>query len=257
MAETIGADSIETTQKIVRKRTVKSATSPSEDKPARASKAATKTATTPTETPIEDSVKGMPASIPKPEPAASAQPPAVPLQPALTSAAPAQQAQWNPTPIKASTASTSHIPSKILDQVRQLSSTSAASAPKKLDTTSTIKPTSTTTKSTAKTPTSTPAPKPPTPNLSKPSSPTTSTPPSHPPSKPSIPISALNRTIVNNLTSNAVGGGARIRPPPHGQKPLPSNYNSVARKVTMAIVALPIALVTSWVLWERCKSPLA
>lgn len=34
-------------------------------------------------------------------------------------------------------------------------------------------------------------------------------------------------------------------------KPLPPNYKSIKRKVTMAIVALPIVFVTSWVLFER------
>ncbi|POS88113.1 hypothetical protein EPUL_001084, partial [Erysiphe pulchra] len=34
-------------------------------------------------------------------------------------------------------------------------------------------------------------------------------------------------------------------------KPLPPNYKSTKRKVTMAIVALPIVFVTSWVLFER------
>ncbi|KAI6246739.1 hypothetical protein HI914_04636 [Erysiphe necator] len=34
-------------------------------------------------------------------------------------------------------------------------------------------------------------------------------------------------------------------------KPLPPNYKYTKRKVTMAIVALPIVIVTSWVLFER------
>jgi hypothetical protein len=37
------------------------------------------------------------------------------------------------------------------------------------------------------------------------------------------------------------------------ETPLPSNYKSVANKVTMVIVAMPILLVTSWVLYERCE----
>lgn len=34
-------------------------------------------------------------------------------------------------------------------------------------------------------------------------------------------------------------------------KPLPPNYKSTLRRVTTAIVALPIAIVTSWVLYQR------
>ncbi|PQE24321.1 hypothetical protein CJF31_00002572 [Rutstroemia sp. NJR-2017a BVV2] len=62
-----------------------------------------------------------------------------------------------------------------------------------------------------------------------------------------IPFKALNQAITSQLTTRA---GAR--PTAGGQqKPLPSNYKSVARRVTMTIVALPIAIVTSWVLWDR------
>lgn len=61
-------------------------------------------------------------------------------------------------------------------------------------------------------------------------------------SKP--PLSALNAAIVNNITS---ANGAR----PNREQPLPPNYKPVARKVTLAIVALPVLLVTSWVLWDR------
>lgn len=35
------------------------------------------------------------------------------------------------------------------------------------------------------------------------------------------------------------------------EKPLPPNYKATLRRVTMAIVAMPIALVTSWILFER------
>lgn len=38
-----------------------------------------------------------------------------------------------------------------------------------------------------------------------------------------------------------------------GASSLPPNYNSVARKVTMMLVAMPIAIFTSWLLYERCK----
>jgi hypothetical protein len=68
--------------------------------------------------------------------------------------------------------------------------------------------------------------------------------------KPHVPIAALNSEIVSNITTRA---GAR--PNPTGGNSLPKNYKSVANKVTMAIVAMPIAIVTSWVLYERCKVP--
>ncbi|KAH8669690.1 hypothetical protein BGZ60DRAFT_357039, partial [Tricladium varicosporioides] len=67
-----------------------------------------------------------------------------------------------------------------------------------------------------------------------------------PTSKPKIPIAALNSEIVSNITTRA---GAR--PNQAGAKPLPQNYKSAARKVTMTIVALPIAIVTSYVLYQR------
>lgn len=34
-------------------------------------------------------------------------------------------------------------------------------------------------------------------------------------------------------------------------EPLPSKYKPAARRVTLAMVAAPIAIVTSWVLYER------
>ncbi|EPE26740.1 hypothetical protein GLAREA_02654 [Glarea lozoyensis ATCC 20868] len=64
--------------------------------------------------------------------------------------------------------------------------------------------------------------------------------------KPHIPIAGLNKEIVSNITARA---GARPRPA--GNSGLPPSYNNVARKVTMAIVAAPIAIVTSYVLYQR------
>ncbi|PMD28951.1 hypothetical protein L207DRAFT_642760 [Hyaloscypha variabilis F] len=61
-----------------------------------------------------------------------------------------------------------------------------------------------------------------------------------------VPIAALNSEIVSNISTRA---GAR--PNASQGNPLPKNYKSVANKVTMAIVAMPIAIVTSWVLYER------
>lgn len=64
------------------------------------------------------------------------------------------------------------------------------------------------------------------------------------PSK-SIPIAALNSSIVSEISSRA---GAR---PSRPLTELPATYKPTARKVTMVIIALPIAIVTSWVLYER------
>ncbi|ESZ94827.1 hypothetical protein SBOR_4787 [Sclerotinia borealis F-4128] len=63
----------------------------------------------------------------------------------------------------------------------------------------------------------------------------------------SLPFKSLNQSITSRLTTPA---GARASSAP-GAKPLPKNYQSVARRVTMTIVALPILFVTSWVLWDR------
>jgi hypothetical protein len=65
-----------------------------------------------------------------------------------------------------------------------------------------------------------------------------------PPGK--LPLAEMNRQIVSEISARA---GAR----PAAANQLPKNYKSVARKVTLAIVAMPIAIVTSWVLYERCK----
>lgn len=79
------------------------------------------------------------------------------------------------------------------------------------------------------------------------SAPFQSKPVPHPtPESTKPPLSALNSAIVNNITTP---NGAR--PNRGGQQQLPPNYKPVARKVTLAIVALPVLLVTSWVLWDR------
>ncbi|KAF7887926.1 uncharacterized protein EAF01_011080 [Botrytis porri] len=66
--------------------------------------------------------------------------------------------------------------------------------------------------------------------------------------KSELPLKALNQSITSRLTTPA---GARSMGRGKGEKPLPGNYQSVARRVTMTIVALPILFVTSWVLWDR------
>ncbi|KAH8816560.1 hypothetical protein F5884DRAFT_852996 [Xylogone sp. PMI_703] len=96
-------------------------------------------------------------------------------------------------------------------------------------------------------PTNAPQTSPTTPNAA--SQPPIQPPPAPPPlqAKTTIPFKALNSKIVSDLSSRA---GAR--PNPDGpQKALPSNYKPVARKVTMTLVALPIAIVTSYVLYQR------
>ncbi|KAH7048353.1 hypothetical protein B0J12DRAFT_113015 [Macrophomina phaseolina] len=51
------------------------------------------------------------------------------------------------------------------------------------------------------------------------------------------------------------GGQSTPRPPPRSEwkpaEPLPAKYKPAARRVTLAMVAAPIAIVTSWVLYER------
>lgn len=64
----------------------------------------------------------------------------------------------------------------------------------------------------------------------------------------SIPLKALNQSITSQLTTPS---GAR--PTGEGGKPLPVNYKAVARRLTLTIAALPVLLVTSWVLWDRCE----
>ncbi|KAF7853918.1 hypothetical protein EAF04_010584 [Stromatinia cepivora] len=84
-------------------------------------------------------------------------------------------------------------------------------------------------------------------NKSSRSSPPSPKSPPKPTRLQSLPLKALNQSITSRLTTPA---GARPSMG-KGEKPLPGNYQSVARRVTMTIVALPILLVTSWVLWDR------
>ena len=62
--------------------------------------------------------------------------------------------------------------------------------------------------------------------------------------------SALNAFAVSTLSAQAHPS----RPAPKlNDGSLPKNYKAAARRITLAMVAAPIAIVTSWVLWERCK----
>ncbi|KAL3425535.1 hypothetical protein PVAG01_02326 [Phlyctema vagabunda] len=77
-----------------------------------------------------------------------------------------------------------------------------------------------------------------------PGNPSKATPPGAP--GPRIPIAAMNSAIVSDISSRA---GAR--PNASASNKLPPNYKSAARKVTVAIVAMPILLVTSYILYQR------
>jgi hypothetical protein len=58
----------------------------------------------------------------------------------------------------------------------------------------------------------------------------------------------VNAFAVNHLSARAHPS----RPQPGiSDGKLPANYNKLARKYTSVMVALPIALVTSYVLWDR------
>lgn len=95
-------------------------------------------------------------------------------------------------------------------------------------------------------PKSSPSKPTPSPSPSKPAPPASKPTPLNP--KPHIPLAQINSEIVSNITTRA---GAR--PNTAGSKQLPPNYKSVSRKVTMAIVAMPIIIVTSYVLYQRRK----
>ncbi|TVY32451.1 hypothetical protein LSUB1_G008289, partial [Lachnellula subtilissima] len=98
--------------------------------------------------------------------------------------------------------------------------------------------------------TNTPPPNPittaPKPNISPPKPPPTAKATAPPATKPHVPLAELNSAIVSNISTRA---GAR--PNTAGSRALPPNYKSVARKITMGIVAAPILIVTSYVLYER------
>ena len=67
-------------------------------------------------------------------------------------------------------------------------------------------------------------------------------------SPPSFIPKFLNATAAStpNASTNILRPAIKTK---EGQ--LPPNYKSVARKVTLIMVALPIAIVTSWMLFER------
>ncbi|KAI9815978.1 MAG: hypothetical protein M1827_001970 [Pycnora praestabilis] len=58
--------------------------------------------------------------------------------------------------------------------------------------------------------------------------------------------SSINAYAVSQLSARRSGPPPRI-----DDGRLPDKYKSAARRITMAIVALPIAIVTSYVLYQR------
>jgi hypothetical protein len=223
----------------------------------------TKAAPKPTKTPSTTSAKAIAPkkSVAKPI-TASAEPKTIPKSSAspkpVSKAAPPQPKSVAPEEkpmVKAEAP-----PSKILEQVRELEARRTASGQEAQATVpvadsksvATAKPTSTP-PSNSPAANSKPIAEVKTPNAkSMPSNPSAAPPPPpKPTSKPHIPLAALNSDIVSNISARA---GAR--PNKSGNNPLPKNYKSVSNKVTMVLVALPIAICTSYVLWQRCKSSL-
>ena len=67
---------------------------------------------------------------------------------------------------------------------------------------------------------------------------------------PPISPRSLNAFAVSSLSAQAHPS----RPAPIiKNEQLPPNYKSVARRVTIAITVLPVAIVTGWVLYDRCE----
>ncbi|KAI9712891.1 MAG: hypothetical protein M1812_006760 [Candelaria pacifica] len=64
--------------------------------------------------------------------------------------------------------------------------------------------------------------------------------------KPTLSPSSLNSFAVSQLSTGRFG-----TKPKTNDAALPANYKSAARRFTFAIIALPIAIVTSYVLYER------
>ena len=69
----------------------------------------------------------------------------------------------------------------------------------------------------------------------------------------SIPSNAPKPSNAYAAPSQGSPGQTPPRPASRSKGHLPPNYKSVARKVTLSMVALPIAIVTSWELYDRRK----
>jgi hypothetical protein len=184
---------------------------------------------------------------------ASKAPPTAQTSPNVSPQQTSKAAPTSPTAPATATPKTLVTPqaSKILSQVRELSAKTNSStvATSKVSSIPPKQPVA------SKNPVSSPQKQPVSPI--KPPLPTSTqasvSPPKTPQTRPSkitstIPITSLNSQIVDNITTRA---GAR--PNTGGKNSLPAGYKAAARKVTFAIVAMPIVIVTSWVLYERCK----
>ena len=79
-------------------------------------------------------------------------------------------------------------------------------------------------------------------------------PPSQTPSPQSSPLAfspkQLNAFAVSDLSFRA---HPSRRPPQIYDGRLPDKYKPAARRITYAMVAMPIVIVTSYMLWARCK----
>jgi hypothetical protein len=200
---------------------------------AKSTKAAPKTAKPTTSTPAPS-----PSVISAPELAAKPVTPQKSTAKASPPTAPSPKAQAAKAEAKAAAKVSPKVTpesSKILDELRQQSTKSLPGH-----------------SSSAEQPTTSISPKTPQPPRPQARTSTTTPPKAMPAPTPplrQIPIAGLNKQIVGDIASRA---GAR--PNAGGAvNPLPKNYKSVANKVTLAIVAMPVALVTSWVLYERCE----
>ena len=73
--------------------------------------------------------------------------------------------------------------------------------------------------------------------------------PNAPRAKP-LPFSLMSLNPFTFSKPSSAAHASRLQP---GVPRVPPNYNQVARKVTAALVAAPVAIVMSWLLWERCE----
>ncbi|TVY52124.1 hypothetical protein LCER1_G005115 [Lachnellula cervina] len=213
---------------------------------AKSTKAAASKSSTPkakTATPAKASASKPAASSLPPQKSTTSKTPSPPAKKPESQTPPLASAKQPPkTPVTPET-------SKILSKVRELShetirkseeaAESSKPSPKHLDSEPAPTPQTTTP---LPHPTATAAK----PNISPPKPPPAPKATAPPTTKPHVPLASLNSEIVSNITTRA---GAR--PNTAGSRALPANYKLAARKVTMAIVAAPILIVTSYVLYER------
>ncbi|KAI9879487.1 MAG: hypothetical protein M1830_008363 [Pleopsidium flavum] len=70
-------------------------------------------------------------------------------------------------------------------------------------------------------------------------------------SRPSAPSPALSPASINAYAVSQLSSRPSRPPPKIGDGRLPEKYKPAARRITFVIVALPIAIVTSYVLYQR------